>query len=693
MKDLRIIFWTFLLAITLNGCNLEELDFSKLSKDVNLNPEMVVPIAKGNIAVWDLVNAANKDNVTGLEKDPNGLVKIVYRQNNLFTYPATNLLDFPVTQNFSSGDQQLGDISPSDVRISRDLSLNMLVDELGGAMGILRLLNGLTVPFPPISLTGLSSQFVLDENSEFKTVSVSKGTLEIHLANHLKVPLTIKGTLYDKLYNRNIADFTFLNLAPGAEKNIRADLAGMELSNQVDFRMLTFETPGSATPVQINLDDYIQVKFKLIDLVISKGTLKISSTQTLDGSRGTFDFDFPQPDMKAFGAVLKKGTLSLKCLNNSALSGSVNVTLPEIKNKTTGNPITATVPLNGTPTVISLSDAVVNFASDAANPFNRVPYTYTLTVNQTPGYINYSSTDAIKVDMALSNLEFKSVTGDFGKRNITISPAAFDIDVEMLNKINGGFTLVNPSLTLVVRNSMGIPATVTFDFVASDKNGNTVSLNPPVFDIPLPADVQAAKVTKNIVFDKRNSNIVNFIALPPTGRITYQGKVDLNAVNAVTAANPNFLDTSDTLGIDLLMELPLELQISNLWFKDTTRISGNDFDKVETAELTLNAKNGIPLDVEMQLLFVDTISKQQYGASKITKVLSAAQVSESGVITPVQASHSFTLDQTELASLKKANGLVFCGKVSSPASGNTVARIFSDSKIEMNVVIKSKVNL
>ncbi|MBC8004142.1 MAG: hypothetical protein H7X84_01610 [Verrucomicrobia bacterium] len=693
MKDLRIVCWTFLLSLTLNSCNLDELDFNKLSNNVNLNPEVVVPIAKGNIAVWDLVNAANKDNVTGLEKDPNGLVKIVYRQNNLFTYSANNLLDFPVTQNFSSGDQQLGDISPADVRISRDLSLNMLVDNLGGTMNVLKLLNGQTVLFPPLSLTGLNSQFVLDEFSEFTTVNVTKGTLEIHLANYLKVPVTIKGTLYDKLYNRTVADFTFLNLAPGATKNILADLAGMELSNQVEFRMLTFETPGSATPVPINLQDYIQVKFKLTGLVISKGNLKISNSQTLDGSKGDFDFDFPQPDMKAFGAVLKKGTLSLKCVNTSALSGSVNVTLPEIKNKTTGNPITAVVPLNGTQTVISLDEAVVNFASDAANPFNKVPYTYTLTVNQTPGYINYSSTDAIKVDMSLSNLEFKSVTGDFGKRNIIISPGSFDIDVDMLNKINGGFTLINPSLILAVRNSMGIPAAVSFDFVASDKNGTTVSLDPPVFDIPLPADVNAAAVTKNIVFDKQNSHIVDLVALPPTGRITYRGKVDLNLGNAVTAANPNFLDIEDILGIDLLMELPLELQISNLGFKDTTRISGSDFDQVETAELTLNAKNGIPLDIELQLLFVDTISKQQYGASKVSKVLSAAQVSESGEITPFQASHTFSLDKTELESLKKANGLVFSGKVSSPASGSKVARIFSDSKIEMNLVLKSKVNL
>ena len=161
----------------------------------------------------------------------------------------------------------------------------------------------------------------------------------------------------------------------------------------------------------------------------------------------------------------------------------------------------------------------------------------------------------------------------------------------------------------------------------------------------------------------------------------------------ITKQNPNFLDLDATFAIDMTMELPLELQISNLTFKETISISGGDFDKLETAELILKVNNGIPLDIDMQLFFVDTISKKQFGASKKTRILTAAQVNASGVITPTQSLNLFGLDKGEMENLRKANGIVLSGSVSSPASGATVAPIRSDSKIELNVIIKSKVNL
>jgi hypothetical protein len=238
-----------------------------------------------------------------------------------------------------------------------------------------------------------------------------------------------------------------------------------------------------------------------------------------------------------------------------------------------------------------------------------------------------------------------------------------------------------------------MPASVDMDFTASNKDGATASLNPPIFEIPVPANINSGIATKSVVFDRNNSNIVNFIALPPSSQISYNGKVDFNQKNVVSPQNPNFLDVDAIFAIDMAMELPLELQISNLSFKDTSAIEAGDYDQIESADLILNAKNGVPLDIEMQLLFVDTISGTQYGASKSSKILSAATVNATGQITPVQSSHTFSLSKTEMDNLRKANGLVISGKISSTDPTKTVSPIMSDSKIEMNVVIKSKINL
>lgn len=542
MKRFPLFFWFVLLLFLflVSSCNQNSLDFNKLSNEVSLNPEFVAPIAKVNISVWDMLQSVNKNNDSVITKDPvSGLVKIVYKKDNLYTYNVRNF-------NF-----------PSFSVPSRTITLANLISTLGGGLNALTPLDGMTVPFPALSFPSIVSEFNLNQITDFNSVTFKKGSLGITLENKLKVPITIIGSLYDMGNNRIVADFTFENITPNGIANKSMSLAGIQLSNKVEFSMSTFKTPGSGlAAVKIDLNDYFKLTFNI------------------------------------------------------------------------------------------------------------------------------------------NNLEFKSITGDFGKQQINIGPEQFDMNIDLLNKLDGSFTLANPKLKLIFNNPIGMPALLDVGFKASNKSGSIVTLKKKsgLFEIPVPTSMDKP-ATGSIVFDKDNSNIVDFIALPPTGKIWYQGQVSFNQNNQVTQDNPNFLDLDNSFSFGIEMELPLELQTSALTFKDTSAISGSDYDKIESAELILNARNGIPLDVDLQLFFVDTISKKQFGTSKKTKVLTAAQVNASGDITPVKSSNSFSLDKGEMENLRKANGIVIMGTVSSPSGGTGVAKIMSTSEIDLNVVIKSKVNL
>ena len=693
MKKPLFLIWTVMLLFLVNSCNLDSLDFNKLSDEMNLNPEFVGPIAKANISVWDLLQAVNKDNKDLISKDPNGLVKIMYKQNDLFKYNVRDLLSFPVQQSFTSGNKPLGEIQPGTVSVARFITLEDLSGLAGGGPINLAIFQGMTVPFPPYSFNGPTFSYQIDQITDFTTVTLTKGSLEITLENKLKIPVSLKGSLYDLVYNRKIKDdIIFNNIAPNAISILTLDMAGVQLSNNIEFRLASFSTPGSMTPVYIDKADYVKLKADLKNASVSKGNLKVSP-QTVQGGSGIESFVFPEPDLKAYAAVLKKGTMTVKVSNSSKVNGAINLNLPEIKKN--GIPVTSSVPLNGSSVIIDLAGANLNFASDPLVSYNRVPYSYNIQVNSSTGYVDYASTDVIRVDMTLSGLEFKSVHGDFGKQSIQIDPGTFDLNMDMLDKIEGNFKLSNPKLELIFHNSIGMPASLSFDLMASNKSGQQLVLTrtPSSFDIPVPANINAGIATGNMIFDKQNSNIVNFIALPPTGKISYSGKADFNKNNVVTLQNPNFLDMDATFAIDLAMELPIELQVNNLTFKDTTGITGENFDEIENAELTINAKNGIPLDVDVQLFFIDTISKSQYGSSKKLKVLTAAQVSSTGVITPTITSQPFGLDANEMKNLRKANGIVFSGTINSPVGGTGVSSLYSDSKLELNLVMKSKINL
>lgn len=694
MKKIPTVFWFVLLFFLINSCNLDNLDFKKLSKEVSLNPTFVAPIAKANISVWDLIQSANKENKDVIQKDPSGLIKIVYIKNGLYKYNIRDFLDFPKEENFSSEDKQLGVISPGDISVSSYITLSELASSLGGGLDIIKPFDGMSINFPSYSFNGVA-QFNMDQITDYTWITLSTGSIMgITLENKLKVPVTITGNLYDLDYNRIITEFTFANIKPNGTSEITSvPLTGTPISNRVAFRMVSFETPGSSTPIKINLaDDYYKITFDMKGLKVSKGNLKVTS-QMLKGSSGVFDFDFPEePALKAFAMELKKGTLNIKTINSSKLTGSINFILNEFKQKD-GSSVTANIPLSGNSASFDLSGVDINLSADQAQPFNRIPYTYSLQVNNSNVYVDYDSTDAISLDIRLNNMEIKSIHGDLGKKQIKIDPNNFDMNVDLLDKINGSFILANPILKLIINNSIGVPASVNLNFTASNKSGQSASLNPPVFEIPVRANIKAKAATKTIVFDKQNSNIVNFIALPPTSQISYNGQVNFNPTNLVTTQNPNFLDVDDTLSINMVMELPMELKISNLEFKDTVSVSKGNYDNLDNAELILNAKNGIPLDVEIQLFFIDTLEHIQLGSSKKMKILTAAQVDASGVITPVQSSQTFSLDAGEMDNLSRANGIIFSGTVSSPSGGTGVAPIMADSKIELNVVIKSNVNL
>lgn len=693
MKDLRLILWIFFTGIVLNSCSLDELDFSKLSDDAQWSPEMVVPLAKGKVSAWDFLHGAVESNESSLAKDSNGLLKIVYRQNDLLNYGVRDLFSFPASQAFALEEKPLGVIHPENIILSTQISLDELTNLLGGSLSQLSALDGSNAPFPSVSAPGLNAPFNTNGTSEFEYIVLSEGVLDIHIENRLKVPITVRGSLVDKASGNKIQEFTFNQVMPGEFKNVTSNLAGVELSNQVEFKLLSFETPGSVTPVGIHMQDYFKIKFMFNDLGISSGRLKVTDIHTLKAGDGFLDFEFEDTEMKGFAARLKKGLLTIRNTSSLPLSGSVNFTLNEIRYISTGLPVTATVPLNGNPTVISLDDSDINFTTNPSKTYNSVPYTYSITLDPSPNYVNYSSADVFKLDVALDNLDFKTLSGDFGKRALELEPGMFSMDMDLMERLSGGLKLANPTLSLTVRNSIGVPATMAFDFLATAKDGGSVALNAPAFEVPVPVHLGAANAVKTVVFDHQNSSIVDFVALPPSGSISYSGKVDFNPTVAVDLQNPNFLDVDGIFAMDLALELPLQLQITNLTFKDTTGITGSDYENVQTAELILKAKNGLPLDVEMQLLYVDTLSGQQFGASKFTKVLSAAHVSDAGVITPVESTHSLTLESSELVMLRKANGLVFCGKVSSPDAGATVAPIYSDSNIELSVVLKSKINM
>jgi len=679
IKPIASILTLFLI----NSCNLENLDFKNLSDEMNLNPTLALPIATADITGWDLFQSPNK------EKGENGLVNLVYYEKDIIRYNVKDLLNFPSQQTFPAVVRTVGEISPGDLFKIRDIKLTELSEKLEGLKG-LEMLNGKMSPFPPLQYFGPEVPFDLGEINDFTSITLKDGIMDLGLENKLKVPVTVKGSIYDIGNSVKIYEFTFSDIAPNTTSKTSVSLAGRQVSNEVVILIESFQTPGSILPVLINMDDYLRMTFDLKDMKVISGNVMINS-QMVEGGRGFINCDFPELNMKVFSGSLKKGTLKIRAVNPSKLTGNINLSLDEMRKA--GSVVQASIPLNGNYTFIDLSATEINFASDLSNPFNRLRYSYNVMLDNSTDYINFNSNSSLKIEISLNDFEFQTLFGDFGNQKLQIDPGHIKMDV--FNRLGGEFKIANPKLSLMLHNSFGMTAGVNLKMNAISKTGATLELvsNPPTFNVPCPADIYSSVISDSVVYTRQNSNISEFISLPPNNRVEYQGEITFNEGKVITASNPNFISLESSFWADMKLVLPMELQINNLSFSDTTAISGKNFDKVESAELLINVTNEIPLDMDMQLFFVDTIANIQLGSSKRTQILTAGKIDASGNYLPVETTNTFTLDPNEIISLRKANAIVFSGRIISPLGKDKVISILSTSRMQVKSVIKPKLNL
>ena len=689
MKKLHRKLFYLVILFAINSCNLDNFDFNKLSEEVNLSPEFVMPLANADISIWDIIESVNEENDTLIKKGDNDVIKIVYTEEGIYDYQVRDLLDLPQEKSFSSGNKAFGNIKAEDVLVEKEVSLRDITDAIDGDIDNIIPLNGTINVFPATSYVGPpSAVYQVPEITKFNWIRFAKGDLEITIENNLPVPLTIDADLVVRQNSESFAPFTFTNIPANETATKTISLVNKNISGLIDLHIGIFRTLSTGLPTLINLDDKFKLSMKFKNIGILEGNIQVEG-QTITGFSGSFDFNF-EDGVKVFETILKQGFLDIHSVNVSNVTGTINLTFPNIKKS--GNAVEVSVPFNGDAYTVGLSDAVIDLASDITSPYNKVPYEYSITVNSTPGYVDYFSTDYVKLDVNLTNLDYKSVKGDFGDKNVTIDEGSFNMDMAFLDKIEGDFRLANPELKLILTNSIGVPAEVNANFVAQNKSSQSVTLDPDPFRLTIPTSLGSPAVTQIITFNKTNSNIVDFVALPPSGNISYSGNIVFNPDGAVSSANANFFNLDAGLRIDLGVDLPFELQVNNLTFSDTAKMDSGDLDMIKKAELFINAVNEIPLDIDVQLFFIDTISGQQYSSTAKNKLLTAAQISDAGVITAVNSSNSFILEDNELEGLKKANGIVFKGNISSPSNGTKTAVIYSQSKLDINVVIKAKLD-
>lgn len=686
----RVVAILALFVISISSCEIEDFDFDKMAGPVNWKPELFAPIANGNYILDDFLNLGGVGDST-INTDEEGLIHIIYLQDSLFNYDASELVDFPDQMEIDNQDFLFRDIDLGAIELNASMTLEDLTNSIGTLSG-LALLNGSAATFPAVP-----DEYVGDVNitniDEYEYVDVDSANLTFTITNNLPVEIDIEIDLYDVDNSTIISSFILGSIAPGNSVSDMSIVKDISLSNnlQVSFKKLSIE--ASAGPEMVDLTDEILLQFSLSNIFFSEGSVKLPelgfeeiSDEHYFGIAG-----LEGEDVKIFQTTIKEGFIDIEASSDIDVEGIMEIELMSAT-KSDGTAAIFQIDLNQLAAThqIDISGLNIDLTAGATMSHSTLPYRISMNMDSTSTFVQIYSSDKISIDISLNNITPSYIEGDFGSQIVSIDPGEMTMEVDMLGLFDGGFALTDPRLSLLIKNSIGMPSLVNAQFTATNSDNISVDLDPEDIEIPYPEDNSEGTITSTITYDKDNSNIINFIALPPSDNIEYNGTVEFNPDGAVDPATPNFITDESFITIGIEVDLPIELKTDMLGIKDTMAIDSMEIEGVDRIALMMTITNGIPLDISLGFTFVDTITGIAIGDQlDIVKILAAQTNSEGDVEASTVSTTEIAIEADDFDNLKNASGLAIDITLNSPSQGTIPAKILAQSEFGIAVGIRA----
>lgn len=301
--------------------------------------------------------------------------------------------------------------------------------------------------------------------------------------------------------------------------------------------------------------------------------------------------------------------------------------------------------------------------------------------------VHVSAGEVMKVDFLLSDVVSHKVIGNIHPPKIDIEKGDFSMDVDFWNDIQGDFRFEDPILKLVLK-TQGVQLPVSFmpAFTAYDGKKKIDFVGEPLSFTKFSAD----GITENVgTYTKSNSNVADFISLPPRDSIVYGGDIWINQdrTREDCVVEENALVTAD-----LKVEVPLYFSAKNLTFRDT--IKDIDFDKpdqIKKLSLQLRAKNGTPLAISVdEFLMVDD-AYHVIDHIIADKLIDAPDIDKQGNVVAIKESvHDVVLSEGNIRNISRMKHLILVAKMVTSGGGEIPAEVKADAHLELVVLAKVK---
>lgn len=491
---------------------------------------------------------------------------------------------------------------------------------LGDINPIFKLLNGQQTVIPAQDQTDLDPTDI-DASAFFETATLDTGFLDISIQNDLPVEISlIVFELRNKEDNTVVASDSFKNIAAsGGVSKKTIDLAGKTVTKSLVGVIRKLETKQSNGPVLIESDKGIKVILGVRNLRPVYAIAAFPSQDVINQDEGLILY-MGGADIKKF--KIKSGRLRIKVVSTIQEDMSMVLALPGATKDGKSFYQEMNLPGPGGKGVAT-TEAIYEMAGydldlrgkdpdvkDTVNTFHQI---LRVTLDSSGRKLAVGLQDSIVLIYRLEGLKPEYAVGYLGNQlsRSNVDTTGFDL----FKGLSGDVKFKDVKLGFILRNSIGADGRFRLHQLTgiNQFSGKQIGLSAD----PLNSDLYVAKPSRmfdytetKVQLDANNSNIKSFLENLPQ-LLEYDLETEVSPNGNVNNYQDYVTDESK-LDVIMRMDVPISFEFGGLVFRDTQGVNFKnigDVNRLKSATLYMDLDNGFPIELDLQIEFLDANRK------------------------------------------------------------------------------------
>lgn len=668
-----------LLVFTFPSCLKEDL--STIS-DVEINSTWIIPLVDMEIDFTDLMRGEELVSI-----DDDSLIHIIYKIDSVNSIEAEEIIDLSISESVSKN-HQLGALELDNMNSQLSINLIQLAENIGNDFAQ-TLITASTLPqayFPPIASIA-AGVYNYDPFADFNLVNLESGMLSLSLENGLPIPIQeLSLTLFNTVTLEIISVFEFTNLDPNMIQTLEQPINDGLVNNNISMMITNFITPGCGPNpeditefVSVDLFDELQFTVLAYDLVADDGLIVFPSTE-LESDNLSMPLNL-EDDISISKGVIEQGDLLVSYQSSVSHPILLSLEIPSLKSD--GQIYSEQFVLNNTFgfEVEQEPEDLLNYELTVESITNEIQVNVQFELISNGQILDYNSSDELNINLAFENVKFNYVEGDFGQTTHEISQGIISLGDNFTNQMGEGFFFEEPKLTLRTNNGFGIPMMMDLNLYGYTE-AEEVIIN--ATDLPIHAPSISQGTTGIITINELNVNNSNISELinAQVNEIHYDGLV---MTNPDGMGDGNSLFTESSLNLDIELDIPLYMRMSQMQFTDSMKLSPSDDGFGEEFQLRTFIKNDFPFDAKVTLLFRDSLVDIALDSLLIDDVSASVINNEGELIEASLYDRTLKVNGSQLDAIKNANQMIARIDLNTIDEQVTPIKIYSDYKVNINV--------